>query len=113
MYSLLNLGSLILGLVAWILPVTNLVQRNKNHKKLLLYATVSMSACGLALFFQIVYLNYLVRLGDWTALIDTSGAVVWLSFTLVIVTLLLNIIAVTIYNKKWQSKSIENRPVEL
>lgn len=99
MYGWLNLGSLVLGLVAWILPIINLVKRNKNEKWAL-YSIVSVSACVISLFFQIVYNDHLVRIGDWTALMDTSGAVVWLSLILTVVTILLNIITIVIYNKR-------------
>ena len=104
MYGWLNLGSLVLGLVAWILPILNLVKRNKNHKNWALYLIVSTSACVISLFFQIAYHNYLVRIGDWAALMDTSGAVVLLTFILTVVTILLNTITVIVYNKRSQSK---------
>lgn len=104
MHGWLNFGSLVLGLAAWILPIVNLVKRNKNHKNWTLYSILSISACAMSLFFQIAYHNYLVRIGDWAALMDTSGAVVWLSFILTLVTILLNAITVIIYNKRSQSK---------
>ena len=100
MYGWLNLGSLVLGLVAWILPIVNLVKCNKNHKNWALYLMGSVSACIISLFFQILYNDYLVKIEDWTALMDTSGAVVWFSFILTVVTIVLNIMTVVVYNKK-------------
>ena len=60
----------------------------------------SISACVIALYFQILYNNYLVRIEDWSALMDTSKSVVQLSFLLAIVTIVLNIISAIVYIKK-------------
>ena len=47
---------------------------------------VSGTACALALLFQLVYNWHLVAIGDWSALMDTTGAVVKVSVVLVAVT---------------------------
>ena len=88
-------ASLILGLVAWILPSIYMSKYNKiNAKKGSLYIFLSISACGISIFLQIIYNDYLVKIGDWSALMDTTGAVVLASGTLLGVTLLLNAFAV-------------------
>lgn len=68
---------------------------NIDSKKGSLYIFLSLSACGLSIFFQLVYNNYLVEIGDWAALMDTSGAVVFASSLLLVVTLGLNAFALT------------------
>ncbi|AFS78964.1 hypothetical protein Curi_c19600 [Gottschalkia acidurici 9a] len=97
MIGLLNLGSLILGLVAWILPAINIVHDNRNWFTL---STISMSACAISLCFQIFYNNHLVKIEDWSALMDTTGALVFVASVLLIVTIILNAITLIIYRDK-------------
>ncbi|MFJ5564000.1 hypothetical protein [Lysinibacillus xylanilyticus] len=101
MYGWLNIGSLVLGLIAWILPIASLVMHNKNnYKKWVLFSIASISACVISLCFQILYNDYLVKIEDWAALMDTSKGVVRLSFLLAVVTIVLNVITAIVYNKK-------------
>lgn len=98
MYGWLNLGSLVLGLIAWILPIASLAMH--NNKKWALFSIASISACVISLCFQILYNDYLVKIEDWAALMDTSKAVVRLSFLLAVVTIVLNVITAIVCNKK-------------
>ncbi|UOQ84701.1 hypothetical protein [Gracilibacillus salinarum] len=92
-WGLFNVGSLLLGLVAWIIPVINLVRyKNNDYRNWGVLAVISISACAISLYFQIVYHYHLVDIEDWSALMDTSGAVVRVGGVLLIVTLLLNAI---------------------
>jgi len=99
---LLNLGSLVLGIIAWILPVINLGRRNKaNSRSWAVLSVASVSACAISLCMQIFYVDHLVRIEDWSALMDTSSAVAMVSTLLLIVTIVLNAVAfVTYYGKK-------------
>jgi len=64
-YGLLNLGSLLLGLIAWILPVINLANNNKaEHKNWVVISISSVSTCAIALYMQILYGNHLVKIKD-------------------------------------------------
>ena len=95
MIYMLTPASLILGLAAWILPSIYMSKYNNiDSKKGSLYIFLSLSACAISIFLQIVYNNYLVEIGDWSALMDTTGALVLVSGTLLGVTLLLNAFAV-------------------
>ena len=101
MYGWLNLGSLVLGLIAWVLPIISLAKQNKdNNKSWVLLSILSISACVISLCFQIIYNDYLVRKEDWSALMDTSKGVVRLSVLLAVVTIVLNVITAIVYNKK-------------
>ncbi|PFA62831.1 hypothetical protein CN378_17460 [Bacillus sp. AFS015802] len=91
----LNVGSLLLGLLAWTLPVVNLVTHRNNHLAL---AVMSMGACALSLSFQIFYHYHLVKVGDWPGIMDITGAVAFASAVLISVTILLN--AVTLIRHK-------------
>jgi len=97
----LNLGSLILGLIAWILPVVNLVQRNKaDHRNWVVFSIVSVSACAISLCMQIFYTNHLVEAEDWSALLDTSSAVALVAVILLVVTIILNTFSLAVYHRK-------------
>ncbi|WP_455617122.1 hypothetical protein [Eisenbergiella sp.] len=106
MYGWLNVGSLLLGLAALIIPVIIIVRYKKtgNRNQSVLYTT-SMCACALSLFFQICYNDHLVKIKDWSALSDTSEAVVSGALNLLLGTILFNIIALVIcYSKKADRK---------
>ncbi|QDP39347.1 hypothetical protein [Radiobacillus deserti] len=93
MIGLLNLFSLILGLIAWILPLVTLFRDKKQHDKNWVVLSISsVSACAISLSLQIFYSYHLVQIEDWSALMDTAGAVAFVSATLVIVTIILNAI---------------------
>lgn len=98
----LSLISLLLGLIAWILPVLILIKHKTLEKnKGFICSVISVSACAISLFFHILDANYEINRGDWSALGDWADAV-RLPSILLIVTLVLNIIAVVILN--WKDK---------
>lgn len=101
MIGLLNLGSLLLGLIAWILPGFNLMwYKRQDHKNWIPFSMISISACAISLYFQILYNYHLVRIEDWSALMDTMGAVVFAMLVLLIVTIILNAITLIIYRNR-------------
>ncbi|WP_244969313.1 hypothetical protein [Tissierella praeacuta] len=98
---LLNVGSLVLGLIAWILPIINLVKSEKNnHDNWATLSVISISSCAISLCFQIFYNNHLVKIADWSALMDTIGAVSFVSAVLLTVTIILNVITLVIYGNR-------------
>ena len=99
--ALLHLGSLVLGLIAWILPVVNLLQyKNRERKNWQVISIMSISACAISLCFQTLNNYFLVKMEDWSALMDTMGAVVLASVVLLIVTIVLNVITLIIYRDR-------------
>ena len=95
----LNLGSLVLGLIAWTLPIVNLMRyKNHNRKNWSTLSIMSLSACAISLYLQIVYAFNLVKIGSLSNLIESA----WVdaSSVLLIVTLLLNIITIIVYRDK-------------
>ncbi len=97
----LNLGSLVLGLVAWILPVINLMQHNKtDNRSWVIFSIASVSACAISLCLQIFYTAYLVKIEDWSALMDISPSVGLIATILLAVTLILNAITLVVYEWK-------------
>jgi len=98
--ALFNAGSLILGLIAWILPVVNLAKYNKaKHKNWIVLLFVSMSACTISVLFQIVYQKHLVQIEDWSAIMDTIWGVLFVSTALIIGTVTLNLITIIKYRR--------------
>jgi len=101
MCVLLNVGSLVLGLVAWILPLVNIIRRDKDNNKSWPWLSIaSLNACTVSLWFQIIYNDHLIKNEDWSALMDITEAVVRVSLILVVVTVVLNFYTVVIYSKK-------------
>ncbi|NOU86209.1 hypothetical protein BC351_12280 [Paenibacillus ferrarius] len=101
MNGLLNLGSLVLGLIAWILPVVNLMRYGKHdHRHWVTLSIMSISACAISLCFQIFYSYHLVKSEEWYALMDTTGAVASVAAVLLIVTIILNAITLIIYRDR-------------
>ena len=101
MFGLLNLGSLILGLIAWILPVVNLMRYEKyRHRNWVAFSIMSISACAISLWFQIFYNYHLVKIADWSALMDTTGATALVAGVLLIVTIILNAITLIVYRDR-------------
>lgn len=91
MVGLLNIGSLVLGLIAWILPIITIINNKKTeNKKGALLSFISMAACMISVYFQFLYNKHLVNISDWTAIMDTIGSVIVLSGILIGVTILLN-----------------------
>ncbi len=97
MVSFLMIGSLILGLVSWILPALNITKYNKNWA---IYSITSMSSCAITLVFQILYSNYMVKIEDFSSLMDTSNTSALLSVALLVITVILNIISLIKYHIK-------------
>jgi cytochrome c oxidase subunit 4 len=99
--GLLNIGSLVLGIIAWIFPVVNLMQHKKHeHRNWIVLSIMSISACAISLYLQLFYNYHLVKSADWSALMDTTGAVVFVSAVLVIITIILNVITLIIYRDR-------------
>ena len=97
----LNLGSLLFGLIAWILPGITLMQHNKaDTRNLVVFSIASVSACAISLCMQIFYTSHLVKIEDWSALMDTTHALVLVATIFLVVTLILNAITLVVYNKK-------------
>lgn len=101
MVSFLMLGSLMLGLIAWILPVISIMKIKKgNNKSCGIFSFFSTSLCAISLYFQIYYANYLVEIWDTSALMDTIGASSFLSAVMLVVTIILNAINLYIFHKQ-------------
>lgn len=84
-----SLLSIICGAAALALPVIALARR----KNALPFAAGSMGLCAFSLLGQIFEYNTRVNVQDWSALLDTSYAVLFCAAVLVALALVLNIAA--------------------
>lgn len=101
MIYLLNPISLMLGLLAWLLPFRVILRfKNQDHKYWPIYSFVSMSACATSIYLQILYNNHLVNKEDWSAMMDTGGTLAAVSAILLFVAIVLNVIALGLYYRK-------------
>jgi hypothetical protein len=107
MVGMFNLGSLVLGLIAWILPVVNLLLHKKQKQRnWAVLPIMSISACAISLCFQIFYTKHLVEIEDWTALMDTAGTMAFVAAVLVIVSIILNTITIIYIVSKLQNEDV-------
>ncbi|SHH47472.1 cytochrome c oxidase subunit 4 [Sporobacter termitidis DSM 10068] len=100
MSGLLNIGSLLFGIVAWVLPVVSLVRQPKSGRSWAVFSAASAGACAVSLCLQIYELNHRVNIQDWAALLDTSAAVALVATVLLIVTIILNVISLAVHYGK-------------
>lgn len=100
MFGWLNVGSLLLGLIAWIIPVVNIMRNNYDERNSALSCIFSIGACGISLCLQIFYNRYLVQIEDWSALMDIVDSVSLVSAVLLIITLGLNTVAYIVNSKR-------------
>ncbi|MBM6618070.1 hypothetical protein JR050_10415 [Bacillus sp. RD4P76] len=100
-FGWLNVGSLVLGLIAWILPILKLTRNNKQeNNNWIVFSIMSISACAVSLCFQILYTYHLVKIKDWGALSDTTSAVAFAATVLLLVTITLNAFTLVVYRNR-------------
>lgn len=95
-FSLLNVASVLLGLVAWCIPTVCIIRKQYTA----ISSLGSFAACIFALLMQMIYQWHLVDIEDWSALLDTSEAVVRVSAFLAVTTIALNLLCVLRSRKK-------------
>ena len=86
---MLNIISLVLGISAWGVAAITIAKPICSHKSTIL----SFALCAFSLVFQMFEISRRVRLGDYAAIEDTIRAVIIASIALVVVTIILNIVA--------------------
>jgi len=96
----LNVGSLVLGLIAWTLPVIGILIARKKQLNFWSLTALSLMACAIAIFFQMLYNQHLIDIDDMSALLDTSKVVTYVSGILLIGTGILNALNFGINHKK-------------
>ena len=94
---MLNIGSLVFGACAWLFAGFAIATKSfTSHRNTL----VSFSLCAISLVFQLFEINRRVLLSDYAAIEDTIRAVLIASAALVIITVILNLIAIVKAKRK-------------
>lgn len=91
-----NIGSIILGIVAWA-SAGIAIAKSKRTQTL---SAVSFVACIISLFLQLLEVSNRVNLGDYAAIEDTIRAVILAATLLIVVTIILNVVALLKYKSK-------------
>lgn len=91
-----NIGSIILGIVAWA-SAGIAIAKSKRAQTL---SAVSFVACIISLFLQLLEVSNRVNLGDYAAIEDTIRAVILAATLLIVVTIILNVVALLKYKSK-------------
>ena len=84
-----NIMSLLFGVIAIIFPIIGLTVKKSHTYKI---SCISFSMGILSLYCQICEYNRRVGMQDWSALLDTSKFTLGISFALMIITLVLNVV---------------------
>lgn len=99
---MLNIGSLISGASAWLFAILAITAPKAltAHRNTL----TSFSLCTVSLVFQLLEIHRRVLLGDYAAIEDTIRGILIASISFVLITIILNFIAiVTAKNKETNS----------
>ncbi|MCI9352513.1 MAG: hypothetical protein HFF58_04580 [Lawsonibacter sp.] len=98
-YGMLNLGSILLGLAGWAIPIIQIGRLLKEKRGFGRYTHIlSMGACALAIWCQIRYNEYLIDIEDWGAIVDTIDAVRKVALFLLVTTLVVNLVTAHMEN---------------
>lgn len=89
----LDIASILLGLIAWILPLYHLSSSKKSDLSLAQNTFLSFSACSVSLVLQFFHIATTVKNGDWSTLMDTSNTLALVAAIFVLVTIILNLIS--------------------
>ncbi|MDD3428583.1 MAG: hypothetical protein PHG02_01090 [Oscillospiraceae bacterium] len=99
--GVLNLASVGLGLIAWILPGVSILLYKKISKNgAIVLSMISFTCCIISLCLQFFEIGYRVEASDWTALLDTWKAVANAAVILSVITVVSNTAVLGAYNKK-------------
>ncbi|MEG0239731.1 hypothetical protein [Anaerorhabdus sp.] len=91
--GLLNVGSIVLGLIAIFCPLFILINRSRMKKESIqILINVSLLATLFSIVFVQLSTNYEVNSNDWSALMDTSNAITTICVLLTVVVVFLNIL---------------------
>lgn len=109
MIGWLNVGSFVLGLIAWAIPLglifwTMIVKnvgtvRKEAYRDCILFIFLSMGLCGVSLLLQLFNVYNRVQLGDWSALTDIEPTRVMVATILLGGTVGLNGLVVIVYRQ--------------
>jgi hypothetical protein len=89
----LNSASLLFGLVALFYPIAYIIRHKKSKISIHVYMMFSFLFMGLSFVFQLMTLQHLAQINDVVAILDTMDGIVIVSWILIIMTMILNLVA--------------------
>lgn len=87
----LNLGSLMFGILSWIIPGIALMMRKRRKISGEIVVFISVLLMGFSLLFQLMNHQVLIFKQDLVAIMDTIDGVVMVSMILITGTIVLNV----------------------
>lgn len=97
----LNISSFIIGIIALVFPIISMfIYKRNNYKSWFIFSIMSMIACSFSLLLQILHNYILVKLEDFSAIMDTIGAVTYVAAGLFVVTIILNGISYMVFRSE-------------
>lgn len=100
MVTLLNLGSLVFGILSWVIPGLALMLRIRKKVSGVLFMFISFMLMGFSLLFQLMVQQALIAKNDTVAIMDTIDGVVMVSMVLLVGTILANATLLRTLSKK-------------
>lgn len=98
MTAFFNLGSIVLGLVAWVLACFAI--KSKRAVAAYRLSVCSFSICAVSLLLQFLEISHRADLWDFSAIADTIRSIVFAACVLIAVTVFLNAVAVNCHKIK-------------
>lgn len=98
---LLNVGSFLLGVIALVLPLINIMLIKKNKmKNWEILSFFSIAAYAISIWLLYAYTGYKASIEDWSAILDITISMTRISGIFLLVTLALNSLAYIFTRKK-------------
>ena len=92
-YGWLNIGSILLGIIALAVPFRGVAAEKKWKPRL----AVSAAACAAAIGLQALYRLHQVSIGGWAGLADSEGLAAVAGVFLLALTVLINFIMIRVH----------------
>ena len=92
-YGWLNIGSILLGIIALAVPFRGVAAEKKWKPRL----AVSAAACAAAIGLQALYRLHQVSIGGWAGLVDTEGLAAVAGVFLLALTVPINFIMIRVH----------------
>lgn len=83
--------SVLLGVLAWAIPVIQIYSSEKSPRKWKYTTLFSMGLCSVSIYVQILLMKSYGE--EWTCIVDSLGALKTAAPILIVVTMILNLIA--------------------
>ncbi|NTW96315.1 MAG: hypothetical protein HGB31_06860 [Erysipelotrichaceae bacterium] len=89
----LNSASLLFGFASLFYPISYIIRHKKPKISIHVYMMFSFLFMGLAFVFQLMTIQHLANIGDTVAILDIVDGVVLVSWILIVMTMVLNLVA--------------------